>query len=389
MNDRIALSGSLKFVTLPDIFQILGGNSSSGVLKLTSQYSPHTGIIYLSRGNPINAEHGPLKGLEALNNMFGWADGEYLFYVDNVESVDDVIKKSRMEIVLDALRLLDDGKIKKIGPLDYIPAAIPGKNENDDRTILKGPLTDYLYVVREDFYKDGEYIVREGLHGKWIWSVYEGTVKITKETQSGPLTIARLGEGCFIGTLRALLYGEYERNATVTAEGDVRLCLLDAEPFYHEYAKLSLDFRGLLLSLDQRLRKLNERAYDLCLSGGKAHESPFSSRPVNHNLNIEEDLYRIVEGNAQIITSCSTDEKHLLTLKKNDFMGYIPFIDFGHEPRLAKIIPSKDIETEKVDIQKIKEEYETLSRTFKNLIFNIGSYISSTTSLVQNLNSSN
>jgi hypothetical protein len=70
-------------------------------------------------------------------------------------------------------------------------------------------------------------------------------------------------------------------------------------------------------------------------------------------------------------------------------MGNIPFIDFGHEPRLATIVPSGDIETEKVDIQKIKEEYEAMSRTFKNLIFNIGSYISSTTSLVQNLNSRN
>lgn len=389
MNNRIALSGSLKFVTLPDIFQILGGNSSTGVLKLSTQYSPHTGKIYISRGNPINAENGPIKGLDALYNMFGWADGEYLFYVDNVESVDVAIKKSRMEIVLDALRMLDDGEIKKIGPLDYTSEGIPGKNVDNDRTILKGPLTDYLYVVREDFFKDGEYIVKEGLHGKWIWSVYEGTVKISKETQNGPLTIARLGEGCFIGTLRALLYGEYERNATVTAEGDVRLCLLDAEPFYHEYAKLSIDFRRLLLSLDQRLRKLNERAYDLCLSGGKEHDIPFPSGSVNHDLNMEEDLYRIVEGNAQVVSRGPKDKKYLLSLEEDDFMGNIPFIDFGHEPGSATIIPSKDIETEKVDIEKIKEEYQEMSRTFKNLIFNIGSYISSTTSLVQNINSRN
>ncbi|MFC1494996.1 cyclic nucleotide-binding domain-containing protein [Thermodesulfobacteriota bacterium] len=389
MKDRIALSGSLKFVTLPDIFQILGGNNSTGVLKLTTQYSPQTGIIYISQGNPINAEHGSLKGLKALYNLFGWTEGEYLFYEDNVGSIGDAIKKSRMEIVLDALRMLDDGKIKKIGPLDSASAAVPDSNSDDDRTILKGPLTDYLYVVREDFFKDGECIVEEGMHGKWIWSVYEGTVKVTKNTQNGPLTIARLGEGCFIGTLRALLYGEYERNATVTAEGDVRLCLLDAEPFYREYSKLSIDFRHLLLSIDQRLRKLNERAADLCLSEGKEHDRSFSSGSMNQNLNMEKDLYRILEGNAQLVTKDSKDKKYLLSLEENDVMGHIPFIDFGHEPKAASIIPSGDMKTEMIDIQKVREEYDALSRTFKNLIFNIGSYISSTTSLVQNFNSRN
>ena len=97
MNDRIALSGSLKFVTLPDIFQILGGNNSTGVLKLTTKYSPQAGIIHISQGDPINAIYGSTKGLEALNSMFGWTEGEYLFYEEDVDSVKVTIEKSRME----------------------------------------------------------------------------------------------------------------------------------------------------------------------------------------------------------------------------------------------------------------------------------------------------
>lgn len=389
MNDRIALSGSLKFVTLPDIFQILGGNNSTGILKLTTKYSPHTGIIHISRGDPVNAVHGSIKGMEALNSMFGWTEGEYLFYEEDVDSVDVIIKKSRMEIVLDALRMLDDGKIKKLGPLTSSPVTVSEKTRDDDKSILRGPLTDYLYVVREDLFKDGEVIVKEGTHGKWIWSVYEGTVKVTKNTPEGPLTIARLGEGCFIGTLRALLYGEYERNATVTADGNVRLCLLDAEPFYHEYAKLSIDFRRLLLSLDHRLRKLNERAVEICVPGKSDTDISFSTGSLNGNFNIEKELYRIIEGNASLVTKGSNGKKYLLSLEDKDIFGNIPFIDFGHEPQHADIIPSKDIKTERIDVQKIREEYDSLSRTFKNLVFNIGSYISSTTHFVRNINSKN
>jgi CRP-like cAMP-binding protein len=321
--------------------------------------------------------------------MFGWTEGEYLFYEEDVDSVDVIIKKSRMEIVLDALRMLDDGKIEKLGPLTSSPVTVPEKTRDDDKSILRGPLTDYLYVVREDLFKDGEVIVKEGTHGKWIWSVYEGAVKVTKNTPEGPLTIARLGEGCFIGTLRALLYGEYERNATVTADGNVRLCLLDAEPFYHEYAKLSIDFRRLLISLDHRLRKLNERAVEICVPGEKDADISFSTGSLNGNFNIEKELYRIIEGNASLVTKGSNGKKYLLSLEDKDVFGNIPFIDFGHEPQHADIIPSKDIKTERIDVQKIREEYDSLSRTFKNLVFNIGSYISSTTHFVRNINSKN
>ena len=114
-----------------------------------------------------------------------------------------------------------------------------------------------------------------------------------------------------------------------------------------------------------------------------------SSNSLNQSLQLEKDLHRIIEGNAQLVSKDSKKSKYLLSLGENDVMGNIPFIDFGHEPRAASIFSSDDIKTEMVNIENIKEEYDGLSRTFKNLIFNIGSYISSTTSLVQNLHSRN
>ena len=140
MNNRIAISGSLALVSLPDIFQILGSNSATGVLKLTSNYTPHPGIIYFSNGNPINAVYGSVKGPNALYNMFGWQAGEYLFYEEDVSTVEVTITKGRINIVLDALSLLDRDKIKKVGPNSSLALHPSEKIDSSGMPVLKGPL---------------------------------------------------------------------------------------------------------------------------------------------------------------------------------------------------------------------------------------------------------
>ena len=389
MNNRIGLSGSLAFVSLPEIFQILGSNGSTGVLKLTSKYTPHPGIIHFSNGNPVNAVYGSLKGPRALYGMFGWQEGEYLFYEEDVRSVEVTITKSRMDIVLEALSQLDSDKIKKIGPNSSLALHTGDKIDRSGMPVLKGPLTDYLYVVREDFYRAGEAIVKEGKHGKWIWTVYDGIVRVTRQTPKGPLVLARIGEGCFIGTIRALLYGDYERNASVIAEEDLRLCLLDAEPFYREYSKLSPGFRRLLLSLDQRLRKLNMRAFDI-FTGNKEEESKLKKESSGGKVfEAGDGLYRILEGSVTVVIKDTKDRNIMFTLDNNEVIGNIPFVDFGHEPNSAIIVASRGLKTEKVDVEEIQKEYDKLSRTFRNLIYNICNYIRNTTGLVSRLQENN
>ncbi|NLA74872.1 MAG: DUF4388 domain-containing protein [Deltaproteobacteria bacterium] len=384
MNNRIALSGSLSFVTLPEIFQIIGSNNSTGVLKLTSKYTPHPGIIHFLKGNPINAIYGSVKGPKALYGLFGWQEGEYLFYEENTGAVEVTITKSRMDIVLEALKLLDNEKIKKVGHSSSLAIHTSDSVDSSGLPVLKGPLTDYLYVEREDFYKHGQPIVREGKHGKWIWTVYEGVVRVTRETPKGPLLLARLGQGCFIGTIRALLYGDYERNASVTAEGDLRLCLLDVEPFYREYSKLSPEFRRLLLSLAQRLRKLNIRAIEIFSEKAEDKEMV---KQVSTGKVFEAGggLSWITEGTVVVDIKNPEGRDIMFTLEKSDVIGNIPFVDFGHEPNSAIIIPSKGLKTEKMDHVEIQKEYDKLSKTFKNLIYNICNYIRNTTGYVARL----
>src|SRR4030042_1261015 len=115
MADNIALSGKLNFISLSDLFQILGGNSSTGVLKITSKYTPNPGQIYFVNGNPVNATCDRLKGIDAVYPLFGWMDGKFEFIEEEVQK-NQIINQGRMEIVLDALRMLDDGVIKRRGP---------------------------------------------------------------------------------------------------------------------------------------------------------------------------------------------------------------------------------------------------------------------------------
>jgi hypothetical protein len=388
MTDNVVFSGSLRFVSLADVFQLLGGNSCTGILNLRSQYSDYMGIIYFEDGNPINASYGNQRGLKAVYELFGWVDGSYEFYEETLSGIDHVIKKGRMEIVLDALRMLDDGVIKKVGPqlLNQLERK-PDSAESDKKDYppaIKGPLVDYIYVIREEFYDDGAPIVREGKFGKWLWVVYQGTVRVTKNTAKGPLTLARLGEGCFIGTIRALLFGEYERSATVTAEGKVRLCILDAEPLYHEYSLLSEDFRKVLLSLDKRLRILDEKAVQI-YTDGKVNNTLSRDKVLLDKFQSETDLYLIQAGTADVVGRGPDGDFKLLSLNNDDVFGRVPFMDFGHEPGSASVVVSNSMKTSKLDCRALQEEYNNLTHTFKNFIFNMGTNISMTTNLLYQL----
>ena len=84
--------------------------------------------------------------------------------------------------------------------------------------IIKGPKVDYTYVIEEEKFTDGAKIVKEQGHGNWLWVILEGVVNVLRDTPDGQRTIARLGEGCFIGTPEAFIQRENVRTASVVAE---------------------------------------------------------------------------------------------------------------------------------------------------------------------------
>ncbi len=387
MADNIVFSGNILFLSLADVIQLLGGNHCTGILTLRSQYSADMGAIYFIGGDPVNASCGKLKGIEALYALFGWTDGKYEFSEEQLSGIDPVIKQNRMAIVMDAVRLLDDGQIARVGPNPLTKKdndeSVPDMTKMDFEHPVKGPLVNYRYVMGEYSYKDGATIVKEGKYGKWMWVIYEGTVKITRQTSKGTITLARLGEGCFIGTIRALIHGEYSRSATAIAEGKVRLFILEAEPLQREYAALSENFKKILISLDYRLRQINDNAvaayvgdYSKVLPQNKVCEDRFQNNT---------DLYIIRKGTADIIGKCSKGDVNLLSFGCDDVFGKIPFMEFGHEPLSASVLTSNSFEAEILDSQSLQKEYDNLSPTLRNFIFNAATSIAMTTKLFYQL----
>lgn len=373
------LSGALSFIGLADLFQILGGNACTGVLRIESQYAPDPGTIYFVKGNPINASSGSLEGMDAIYALFGWTEGSFEFSEQGV-NVGHVVKHSRMEIVLDALRMVDDGVIKKVGPPSLDEVSVVAKPGGEEALqITKGPFVDYSHVLEEEDYRDGERIVNQGGHGKWIWVVLEGTVNISRETPTGPLIVARLGAGSFIGTITALSFLPYSRSATATASSDVRVGLLDTERLSREYTSLSPDFKSLLLSLDGRLRKVTDRAVELSEKKGKGKELVEGKKVILKKGSSKEAAFTITDGETCVVGESKKAHIPLFILTKNDVFGYVPFIDMGHEPRSASVMASQDLTVSKVDVENLQTEYDNLSETFRNLILNTSTCVFMTT----------
>jgi CRP-like cAMP-binding protein len=382
MNHKVVFSGNLDFLSLGDLLQLLGSNGSTGILRIKSQYMEDPGLIHIAEGNPANASIGALTGLEALNSLFGWVEGEFEFSKEPI-TAEKIIKKSRMEILLDALRMLDDGVIEKIGPVTAARSAIQG--DKDARIpFVKGPLVDYTYVVAEEAFSDGDKITEQGKHGDWIWVVLEGAIEVVKETPQGPFSILKLGSGAFIGSVATFLMGGSARSATVYAVGDVQVGVLDSQRLSTDYATSSDEFRGFVVSLDKRLRQVSERAvaahFNLKQNGVTEvieGRTPVFKQGVN-----DDRILRIAQGEASIVRKTDHGSVLLANLDKRDIIGNIPFLNIGHEPHSASVLASKDFEVSEISADDLHEEYARLSPTLRNIVEHVAICVSVTTSVV-------
>ncbi len=372
------LSGSLKFLSLGDILQLLGSNSSTGALNITSKYTQDPGVIYIIDGNPADASTGSATGLDALNALFGWIDGEYSFSEEKV-TCKKVIKKSRMELILDGLSMLDDGQIEKLGPVSFDEKGTDTSKKTSPMPIIKGPLVDYMYVVdEEEFYKDSQ-IVAEGKHGNWYWVIMEGIAEVAKETEDGPVKILRIGEGAFVGSIASFLIQGSTRSATITAIENVQLGVLDSQRLAIDFSRMSKEFRNVVLSLDKRLKEITDKAVDIYLNNDEVSEFLKEKKPVLKQGSSEEKIFIITEGTAHIVRHTEYGYVLLADLGRNDFFGNIPFIDMGLEPHSASVLGSEDLKYNELNLEELQKEHSKLSATFKNIIEHLATCVSVTT----------
>ena len=385
MNERVVLSGSLGFLSLGDIIQLLGSSGSTGVLQLVSPYATAPGYIYFIEGNPVNAQNGDMEGLDALYGLFGWVSGSFDFTREAILA-DKRITKSRMGIILEGMKLLDDGLTKKIGPTSAGGAqGGDSKHASAHASIVKGPLVDYMYVVDEEDFFDGEHIVEEGKHGSWMWVILEGVVDIIRETASGTIPIIRIGDGSFIGSMASFLLHGHIRTATAVAVGNVQLGVLDSQRLAQEYAGMSMGFRVFLTSLDKRLKQLTDRIFERHEGKVQPPDSLADNKVlIRQGMAEETHLYMVKQGRATVVRRTDKGPVVLCHLYKGDFFGNVPFLHLGQEPDHASIYGSENIKISKIETESLEREYSRLSTTFKNIVDNMATCISVTADAVCN-----
>jgi len=362
--------------------QLLGSNGSSGILRIHSLHVSEPGIVYFENGNPVNASDGTLAGLDGLYALFGWTEGTYAFSEERVP-VEKVINRSRMGIILDSLKMLDDGDIVRLGKA---PSDEEGKKETMDESgtpKVNGPMVDYMYVVDEEDFYDGETIIEEGKHGNWIWVILEGVIEIFKETPKGPLSILQISNGSFVGSLSSFLVKDHSRTATARSLGNVQLGVLDSQRLSQEYAKMSAEFRAMIMSLDKRLKQLTTRAVEYHTQSINIESFIKDKQKIMRQGEAEDRLFRIQQGHVHIVQQEKDHYLPLVSLSEDDYFGAFPFFDMGHEPEKASVLASKDLKILSVDAGEFQKEFDSISATFKNIIENVAACILATTRVVQ------
>jgi len=380
MNEKAVFSGKIDFLNLGELIQILGTNSSSGVLRITSKYAESPGLIYVNNGNLVDASNGSLTGIDALYSLFGWIDGDFEFFLEDV-SKKNVINKNRMEIILDGTRMVDDGKIEKLGPVSFKEEPEKDQGKKALLPLVKGPIVDYMYVVDEEEFFEGEEIVFEGNYGNWMWVILDGIVDITKKTPKGTFNLISISNGSFVGSIASFLSEGNVRSATVVARGHVQLGMLDSQRLSEEFAKMSSELRSVVKSLDKRLKQVSNNAIDLYMNKNYFNEFVKNKKVVIEQGKSEDRAFTITSGDVVIARKTDKGFVPLSNIGTGDYFGNIPFINMGHEPHNAFVFSSKDLKINPIDLKKLQQEHDKLSPTFKNIIENMATCISVTTLL--------
>lgn len=369
MSLDLVLAGNLKFLSLADILQLLSSIGSTGVLRLSSPHLDMPGMIYLQKGNPVDAEDGSQKGLEALTAMFGWLDADFEFSLRDHKRPRR-IRMGPMEVILDGLRMLDEGLLTIIGPTSETAEKAKQRRKPVELPVIKGPMVDYLDIIDEESFADGRVIVEEGNQGNWAWVILEGQVEIVKNSAHGPLSLVRISEGAFIGGLATFQMGGTLRSASNIAVGDVQLGVLDSQAMTVEYSTLSPMLKAIALSLEKRLRMATETAASIYEGDNRVRELAEGKNILVKQGQRSERLYYIKQGQAVVVRQTQDGFIPLAVLGPRDFFGHVPFLEMGQEPYSASVLGSVDIEYESIDVDVLKEEFDGLKPTVRNIIQN-------------------
>ena len=165
----------------------------------------------------------------------------------------------------------------------------------------------------------------------------------------------------------------------------VQLGVLDSQRLSQEYAKMSSEFRSLVMSLDKRLKQLSSRIVEYHTQSINVESYIKDKQKVMRQGDSEKRIFRIQQGHVHIVQQEKDRYLPLLSLSKDDYFGAFPFLDMGHEPEKASVLASKDLKVVSMEPDAFQHEFDNISTTFKNIIENVAMCISVTTSVIRKM----
>jgi CRP-like cAMP-binding protein len=124
---------------------------------------------------------------------------------------------------------------------------------------MKIPAELYNYIAAEENYPSGGVIISEGGYSSWAHLILEGKVKVRKQTPRGQVTLYTLKEGEIIGEMTLLKDTKGKHTASVIADGDVMLGLLNTNKIIDDLNSLSPQLRKFISTLANRLEDATAR----------------------------------------------------------------------------------------------------------------------------------
>ena len=119
-------------------------------------------------------------------------------------------------------------------------------------------------------YTDGEVLFRQGESGDAAFLIIAGEADVTIETETGPLTVATLGDHDFVGELAILC--DVPRTATVTARSELEALRIEKDLFFRLIGEFPEIAKEVMRELANRLVHSNAQLREMAMKSEKGDE---------------------------------------------------------------------------------------------------------------------
>ncbi|MDQ7781301.1 MAG: DUF4388 domain-containing protein [Desulfomonilaceae bacterium] len=221
------IEGHLRIMNLFEIAEIFEMNSKAAVCRLVRE--DNSGELYFRNGRICNASLEDALGMDAACRLLAWPNANFII-TRGGEEVDEVIHVGMQNLIIEAMRLLDEGITvtdKIAGELKLIDELFEGKD------LVTLPVLDKVRIVfgedelaRETLETDGNPLVRKAIKVKISKTVHkylnpatEHEIRIKAAQGKAPLSTTE--------KLVLLSYLSHDENPEIKEQAKQTLAALD------------------------------------------------------------------------------------------------------------------------------------------------------------------